>query len=173
MSCNNSKCIHAYHSPTGDKIEAEHKLRKVTTKFKVKEREIAMLQEKLQLLHDRLKVQIGGKVSNGNGSAESKDSQHTPLEQQMMAELALTETNMLNMKTKLEEYEDKLATINEELNLERNRRREVESHFMGSLNNRSVVDGVTNRILMQHRNSILYGDSMHRANVRPISRFMN
>lgn len=136
----------------GEKLDFDQKFRKLISKFKIKEREILTLQEKLQLLNEKFakhRCYLGAGSSikpstlepiteNLNETTSGDDNSMVDIksDEQLMAEMALLEAKLLDLKGKLDDAEDKNSTLDEELNKERNKRRELESHFLGSLNHR-------------------------------------
>lgn len=114
------------------------------------------LQEKLQLLNEKFakhRCYLGAGSSiktstlepitehSSEGTLVGNAAEEGPLvdiksDEQLMAEMALLEAKLLDLKGKLDEAEDKNSNLDEELSKERNKRRELESHFLGSLNHR-------------------------------------
>ncbi|KAI2802679.1 hypothetical protein BLOT_010138 [Blomia tropicalis] len=121
-----------------EKNEFDQRYRKMAAKFKVKEREISSLQEKLHLLNERFVKGKNGETINENeivDNADDNNQKQKKTEEQLLTELALNEAQLSEMRTRLENAEEHLNQLNTTLQCERDRRRELESHYLVSIGN--------------------------------------
>lgn len=70
---------------------------------------------------------------------EGGESEMTPSVEQLMTESALNEMKITELNGELEDRKEQIEQLNETLNRERERRRQLETHYLGSINHRNVV----------------------------------
>lgn len=125
-------CVVYVYLFIGEKTEFEQRHRKLNAKLKAKEQEIQLLQEKLRTLNDKLK----NSTINPCGDGGQMDSS-TPTIEQLMAELSMNEMQMVELKNEIENGKEQIEQLNDMLCQERDRRKQLDSYYLSSINNRS------------------------------------